>query len=715
MAKIEFALIAALYDNKNADFYKDIYFPIIKYSIVEMYYENLGEEKYYEVISLQNNIYGNFGVKIPMIVLSQALRILDAGKDGMKLKYYKDGQVFKVSEAEDISVNQRIDNRAETIRKSFEQLEITFQHYLEVEKLDCAKSFFDFFCAYSNETYQYIETGFSQININEEYVNLASFVRWIKKNQTDLYEVVGDVFWGAIIAGFLRRSNVTLGLKAAQNISYYLDSSLVLAILDLDSEENVVYAQELLDLIKNAGSIPKIHSITLREVGRILESLIKDGGPRPGSAIEEAYYRRNLSPSLILSIKNRLEIELEKKYSIVIDRISEKEIKEVELKWKNKDNVKRLAEKWNSTNVERLREIHDVYLIEYVKRQNRVNNSIDKYENFFVTKNIDLISIAKEENNQSLIHPGQIVLNLWIHNATSSITKQSGLVEVISRCFAMNQTDVRRKLRAISRYLKEDDFTPIDMKDMYNDLIRRSKETINEFEQLDNPELDEDNRKKKVMGLIEASKKHAEELQHSRMEDETKQKRLASEINVLREQIAVLQSDNVLMKEKAKNLSKQIEANQVEGQEKEEIIKDLKRIISNKDKHEKLKEEIHNKEDLVKKMEVKRQKSVSYIKFWFIISFDVIFLILLIFSIGNLIYIVCGGQGERNVTYIGIAISLLALLPRIKSLYILTPIVKRMEHKKEQLQSWEERHPEYNDEKEKLENLKSELRNMGSI
>lgn len=715
MAKIEFALIAALYDNKNADFYKDIYFPIIKYSIVEMYYENLGEENYYEVVSLQNNIYGNFGVKIPMIVLSQALRLLEAGKDGMKLKYYKDGQIFKVSEAEDISVNQRIDNRAETIRKSFEQLEITFQHYLEVEKLDCEKSFFDFFCAYSDETYQYIETGFSQININEEYVNLASFVKWIKENQTDLYEVVGDVFWGAIIAGFLRRSNVSLGLKAAQNISYYLDSSLVLAILDLDSEENVVYARELLDLITNAGGIPRIHSITLREVGRILESLINDGGPRPGSAIEEAYYRRNLSISLVLSLKNRLDTELEKNYNIVIDRIPDKEIEDIESKWKNKENVRRLAEKWNSTNADRLREIHDIYLIEYVKKQNRANSSIDKYEKFFVTKNADLISIAKQDNNQSLLHPGQIVLNLWIHNATSSITKRAGLVEVISRCFAMNQTDVRRKLRAISRYLKENDFTPNDMKDMYNDLIRRSKETINEFEQLDNPVLDEDNRKKKVMVLIEASKKHAEELQHSRMEDETKQKRLASEINVLREQIAVLQSDNVLMKEKAKNLSKQIEANQVEGQEKEEIIKDLKRIISNKDKHEKLKEEIHNKEDLVKKMEVKRQKSVSYIKFWVIISIDVLFLLLLVFSIGYLIYIACGGRGERSVTYIGIAISLLALLPRIKNLFILTPIVKFVEHKKEQLRSWEERHPEYKDKKEELLKLKTELRDLEAI
>ncbi len=715
MAKIEFALIAALYDNKNADFYKDIYFPIIKYSIVEMYYENLGEENYYEVVSLQNNIYGNFGVKIPMIVLSQALRLLEAGKDGMKLKYYKDGQIFKVSEAEDISVNQRIDNRAETIRKSFEQLEITFQHYLEVEKLDCEKSFFDFFCAYSDETYQYIETGFSQININEEYVNLASFVKWIKENQTDLYEVVGDVFWGAIIAGFLRRSNVTLGLKAAQNISYYLDSSLVLAILDLDSEENVVYARELLDLITNAGGIPRIHSITLREVGRILESLINDGGPRPGSAIEEAYYRRNLSISLVLSLKNRLDTELEKNYNIVIDRIPDKEIEDIESKWKNKENVRRLAEKWNSTNADRLREIHDIYLIEYVKKQNRANSSIDKYEKFFVTKNADLISIAKQDNNQSLLHPGQIVLNLWIHNATSSITKRAGLVEVISRCFAMNQTDVRRKLRAISRYLKENDFTPNDMKDMYNDLIRRSKETINEFEQLDNPVLDEDNRKKKVMVLIEASKKHAEELQHSRMEDETKQVRLASEIRDLREQIDVLQSNNASMEEKNKKLSRQIEATRVEGQEKTEEIENLKRIISNKDKREKLKEEIHNKEGLIKEMEEKRQKSVSYIKFWVIISIDVLFLLLLVFSIGYLIYIACGGRGERSVTYIGIAISLLALLPRIKNLFILTPIVKFVEHKKEQLRSWEERHPEYKDKKEELLKLKTELRDLEAI
>ena len=38
MTKTNYALITALYDTKGADLYNDVYFPIIKYEIVNQYY-----------------------------------------------------------------------------------------------------------------------------------------------------------------------------------------------------------------------------------------------------------------------------------------------------------------------------------------------------------------------------------------------------------------------------------------------------------------------------------------------------------------------------------------------------------------------------------------------------------------------------------------------------------------------------------------------------
>lgn len=67
MQKSNFALISALYSSKDAGLYKDIYFPIIKYSIVCLFYSDKKQE-YYNLEDVQNFIIQEFGIKIPLIV-----------------------------------------------------------------------------------------------------------------------------------------------------------------------------------------------------------------------------------------------------------------------------------------------------------------------------------------------------------------------------------------------------------------------------------------------------------------------------------------------------------------------------------------------------------------------------------------------------------------------------------------------------------------------
>lgn len=715
MQKIEFALIAALYDSKNANFYRDIYFPIIKYSIAEMYYENLKGSKYFNIPDLQNSITTRFGVNIPQIVLEQAIKAIEKNNDEIRLRYFKDGQLFNVFGVWDLSINESIDGKAEDIRNKFEQLELTFQHYLTFEGLDCDKTFFDFFSDYSEDTFSYIETGFSSISVDEKYTNLASFINWVKEHQTDLYDVVADVFWASIIAGFLRRSNADLGLKAADNTAYYLDSSLILAILDLDSEENSTYAKELLVLIKTAGATPKVHSITIKEVSRILESVEHEQGPRAGSAIEMGYIRQGLTPSLVLKLRNNLEKELEGKLGFVIDRINPNEISSIENKLKNNSDVKLLAEKWNSTNDDRLREIHDIYICNYVNQRNSSVATIDKYNNFFITKNIDLLALAKEHNNLSLLHPGQLVLNLWIHNATSSIVKKSGLVESISRCFAMNQTDVRNKLKAISRYISKDTFSLEDIKYMYSALIKRSKKAIENVDELIGAEGDDDDKKASIVKiLMETSKNEEQERQHSRLEDKEEMQRLESEIDSLKKTISAIQTEKDSSAEKIITLQSQIKTAASENTAKEKEITELKGIIEQNKKKEELRKAINQKKIAIQELDMQRQKSVRYFKFWFTIGWEFIFLVGLLVSLTLFILAICKKQ-EFGHSLAATVFSILGLIPRCRDLYILTPIVKRNQIKEEQLKSWDDRHPEYRKELEDLKKLEGDLREMNKI
>lgn len=716
MHKIEFALIAALYDSKNANFYRDIYFPIIKYSIVEMYYENLNDSRYFNISDLQDSIATRFGINIPQIVLEQAIKAIEKNKDEIRLRYFKDGQIFEVFDVWDLSINESIDGKAEDIRNKFEQLELTFQHYLTSEGLDCDKTFFDFFSDYSEDTFLYIETGFSSISVDEKYTNLASFINWVKEHQTDLYDVVADVFWASIIAGFLRRSNADLGLKAADNIAYYLDSSLILALLDLDSEENSIYAKELLNLIKTAGAAPKVHSITIKEIYRILESVEYEQGPRAGTAIEMGYIRQGLTPSLVLKLRNNLEKKLERELGFVIDRINPNEISSIENKLKNNSDVKLLAEKWNSTNEERLREIHDIYICNYVDQRNSSITTIDKYNNFFITKNIDLLSLAKKRNNLSLLHPGQLVLNLWIHDATSSIIKKSGLVESISRCFAMNQTDVRKKLKIISRYISKDIFSPEDIKYMYSALIKRSKKAIESVDELIGAEGEDDDKKVSIVKfLIETSKKEGVERQHSRLEDKEEMRRLEAEIDSLKKTISTIQTEKDSSAETISNLQSQINSASSENTARGKEIAELKAIIEQNKKKEELKNAINQKKSAIQNLDTQRQKSVSDFKFWVIVGWEFIFLVGFLASLALFIFTICKKQEIGFPVAVSVVVSILGLIPRCRDLYILTPIVKRNQIKEEQLKSWDNRHPEYQKELEELKTLEDDLREMGKI
>lgn len=79
-----------------------------------------------------------------------------------------------------------------------------------------------------------------------------------------------------------------------------------------------------------------------------------------------------------------------------------------------------------------------------------------------------------------IIHPAKVVTELWIHSSKSTIVRKNGLIEVISRCIALNNTDVRHKLRLVSKYINEDELSKDDYSALYCALVNRSQKVLNE-------------------------------------------------------------------------------------------------------------------------------------------------------------------------------------------------------------------------------------------
>ena len=263
MNSVNFALITALYDIKGANLYNEVYFPIINYELVNQYNTQVDTTKYYDLSDLQTLIKKDFGINIPLVVLKQSIRAIIKNNDEITLSEYENGKYYKILKAWDIAVKESVDVKSQEIQSNFNKLEQVFSFYLELEGLTCEKSFVDFYSDNSEDILAHFSGNESNPIINEQYANIAKFLDWLKIQNPELYNIANDVYWGSIIAGFLKRENVDLGIKACDAVEYYFDSSLVLATLDLASIDNVNYANELLGLILKTGNVPRVHAITI--------------------------------------------------------------------------------------------------------------------------------------------------------------------------------------------------------------------------------------------------------------------------------------------------------------------------------------------------------------------------------------------------------------------------------------------------------------------
>jgi len=702
MNRSNYALITALYDTKGADLYNDVYFPIINYGIVTQYYAQNKIERYYDLAELQQLIISDFGVKIPIIILRQSIRAIGNGENGVSLSVYEKGKQYKIKKAWDISIKISIDNKSQEISSKFSKLEILYKRFLEIEQIPFEKSLVEFYSEHTEEILNYIDKADGNTIIDEKYVNLTHFLSWLEKNNTELFNIANDIFWGSVVAAFLKRDTAEINIKSSENIEYYLDSSLVLSILGLDNIDNVTYGQELLEIIKSSGNKARVHSLTIREISYILNSVEKEQGPRPNSAIEEAYYRLDLSPRKVLMMNNKLTDIIEKK-GIIIFKATKNELDEIELKYKDKHSVKELEKSRYTNNNNSIRDIHDVFLQEFVQKKQKNIVSIEKASSFFVTLNTNLISYYKYKSTiPTVIHPAKIVTDLWIHNSSSSFVKKKGLSEIMSRCFALNNTDIRRKLKLVSKYYKdtEDEYSEENYRMVYNSLINRSTKALKEIESIS---INEENNTEHKQEINTA---HVKALIRIAIEENNEKKQKNSDLTRKLEQL----SENIESKEH--HLSKLNKLNKTD----KETINQLEKEIKLQKEITTVSDEINVISNEISPLELLKQKSVSNSKYYSIIFLEIlailgviVFLCLLIYTYINDGTINFLDYVKKNIGLIlGFFITALGLVIRLQKLYLLSPKINFEKNKDEQINYWIKKNPKYNELKGKLVDLQNQ-------
>lgn len=211
MKTANIALISTLYDTQGADFYKDIYFPVIKYAAMSIYFESNSTQKYYDIAGLQDCITNKIGVTIPIHVLRNSIKAISkkANQDVI-LELYQKGDYFLIKKNWDACINVSIEKQSDIVSANFQELNLYFKEFLKTEQLSSNKEFIDFFLCYAEDISNYINNSNSATELNEDFVNVVRFIDWLHDFKTDSYNIIDNLMWGAIVAGF-RSSNHEYG------------------------------------------------------------------------------------------------------------------------------------------------------------------------------------------------------------------------------------------------------------------------------------------------------------------------------------------------------------------------------------------------------------------------------------------------------------------------------------------------------------------------
>ena len=353
---------------------------------------------------------------------------------------------------------------------------------------------------FENETEEQVE---------EKYTSMVFFLEYLHEKNAELYKMANQLFWSSVIVAFLQSERPMVREYSRGNESeYFLDTSIVMGLLDISTEENYHSANDVFDIIRNSGGKVMVHPATVEEIKTILASVAQNK-PIPGTSIYSAYMRKNMDSSDVMKIQLNLQREIEQKGMVVFPQAPADLRNVIMTKYKGKAVLKDLANTRNGAseytsayNIDQYREVHDIYMDDYVKKR---RDETGKKNIYFLTTNSDLIRFCKQRHDGAscMMSTGKVILDLWMHNAEPAKVSSSVLTETMARCLDMHRSKVRTKLHEVARFFNKhkEDVAPEVYKEFLRLLYRRAKKVV---EVADN--LPQDDAKAAMTMLQEAIK-----------------------------------------------------------------------------------------------------------------------------------------------------------------------------------------------------------------
>lgn len=487
---INYALISALYSSRKGGLYSDVYFPIIKYTIVQLFNKKESDDgaQYYKAQDVQDFIWDAFRIKIPVIVITKSLQKIDSSNHNfVELTLMEGGNSFEIKRLWDSHEFDELSEREEHFNVGLKQIEEDYKLFLEQNgTYDDGVSYLQFIADNTEEVLGYFQNSDTKV-IDEKYATIIFFLEYLHENtsKTDEFNIANQLFWASIIAGFLRSEKPTVA--AAEDGSqkeYFLDTSILMGIMGLSSKQKEEYTAEVREIIKASRGVMRAHPMTLEEIKTILNSVEAATKPDPGTDIAEAWENHKLTINKIAKIRLGLGKILSDLDVQVFPQMGPDECKRRAKAYSGKKTVIELAaersKKPQSYSQDYFREIHDLFMDDYIKERRKGKN--DSQDIVFVTSNRDLISFTKRMHPDQcyMMSTGRLILDLWMHNVKPADISSCALTETMARCLDQHNIRVRNKIMEVSKFFNENkgNFDAQVYQDFIKKLYQRAKNVI---------------------------------------------------------------------------------------------------------------------------------------------------------------------------------------------------------------------------------------------
>ena len=430
-----YSFFAALTEN-STDIYSAVYIPICKRAL-SLYSKKgtIGTDQ-----DIRNIISLEYGIDVPLLIVRKLIKSVGrnlSSRDKAKFDFHIEEQGNSFSFSFKSFAFSNIEDSYEAERRKSNALQQAFEIFAKGQGEDINKlpTFSDFINKNKNKLSSFLSGKVSNIDCKEvSFMTHVRFLQYIEHNDNILYQTTKQIFIGSVIVSYLE-SDFDVDAKLERGTSYYLDTQILLELLDLQRAEDTMPTKELIKLIQETGGNIRLLDITLDEIKTNIENaIIHYDKKNPTTTINEACIRLGKNKTWLIALNGKLENILQKDYKINIDKIPESDI---EL-FSNTEDAAQLKEIWYRKHSA----IHDVAAYLYVREKRKRDSNkrlLQKASYWFVTANKKLcdFNITKKLNGNvgEIIMPDELTSLLFLQNPQKLSGKVSsiGLNELIAQ------------------------------------------------------------------------------------------------------------------------------------------------------------------------------------------------------------------------------------------------------------------------------------------